>query len=294
MKKLKHSAIAVIALATLLLAVTACIGTPSEQDGQISTIVSIGPANTEILAGLGFAGNIIATDTFSANVPGIAPGISQIDMMALDLEHIIALNPCIVIATDMIRHPGNPYPLTVVESVGIQVVFVPVSDSINGIRADIRMLANLLDAEEAGEAIVATMDAEISSIAQIGATITNRRTVYFELYPPPFMTSFGQGTFLQEMLEIIGIDNIFADQGAWVSVADEIILQRNPDVILTSMDTLPDPIGDITSRPGWGVITAVQNGDVFLIYADSSNRPSHNIVYALRQIASAVYPEYFE
>ena len=276
-----------------LFIIAACSNGEGTNSADNARIVSIGPANTEIIVALGLSRNIIATDTFSENVPGIASGISQIDMMAIDIEHIISLAPSIVVATEMIRFPGAPDPLAAVEALGIEVVFIPVSDSIDGIRTDIRQLASIFDAAAAGETIIANMDAEIASITSALANVSDRRSVYFELYPPPFMTSFGQGSFLQEVFDILNIDNIFADQGAWVTVADEVVIERNPDVILTSVDMLPNMEYEIANRPGWGTISAVQDGNIFVVNADASNRPSHNIVYAIRQIAQLVYPSYF-
>jgi iron complex transport system substrate-binding protein len=95
------------------------------------------------------------------------------------------------------------------------------------------------------------------------------------------------------MLEIAGAVNVFADHEGWLGVSDETLLVLNPDVILTSTNFLDDAIADITDRPGWDVITAVRNGDVFYIDANSSSRPSHNIIKALREITRAVYPELF-
>ena len=76
-------------------------------------------------------------------------------------------------------------------------------------------------------------------------------------------------------------------------MSDETLLQANPDVILTSVDYLDDPIGEILLRPGFEAVTAVQNNKVFQIDTASSNRSSQNIIKALKEIAKAVYPEYF-
>jgi iron complex transport system substrate-binding protein len=61
--------------------------------------------------------------------------------------------------------------------------------------------------------------------------------------------------------------------------------------VLTSVNYIDDPIGEIKSRPGWENITAIQNDDVYYIDTDASNRPSHHIVKALRMMAKAVYPD---
>ena len=259
---------------------------------QIDTIISIGPANTEIIAGLGFGDSIIATDTFSEGIPGIEPGISVFDMMALDVEHIISLHPDIIFLTGLTMYGGDS-PLEVVSNMGITVINMPFSTSIEAIKEDIRFIAHILDAQDAAEEIVTEMEREIEAIRQIGDNVTERRRVYFEIAAAPNMITFGSGVFLHEIIEIAGAENVFADQADWFAVSDEVLLAANPDVILTSVDYLDDPITEIMNRPGWGAIRAVQEGAVFQINTDTSNRASQNIVKALREIARAIHPDLF-
>ncbi|MCL2361919.1 MAG: ABC transporter substrate-binding protein [Defluviitaleaceae bacterium] len=259
---------------------------------EINTIISIGPANTEIIAALGFAGQIISTDMFSGNVPGLAAGINVLDMMALDMEYIIDLGPDIVFVTGMTR-VGGVDPMGPVVDMGISVIHIPMSDTIANVMDDIRFIAYVLGAEGTGANIVEGMEEAIAEIQSIAATISEEKTVYFEVSPAPWMFSFGSGTFLNEMIELIGGINVFADQEGWLGVSDEQILELNPDVILTSTDFLDDPVAEIMERDGWDTITAVQEGAVFQIDADSSSRPSHNIIAALREMAQAIYPDYF-
>jgi|GEM_PF-765279 len=271
------------------------VGNPISVPEEINRIISLGASNTEILAALGFADRIIYADMFSNNIDNVSADILLLDMMAVDAEFILNAQPDIIFATDMILQGGTVDPLGMIADMGVSIIYVPISSSISDIMEDIRFIAAVMSARAAGEAIIADMQAEIESIQAISANIPagTHKTVYFEISPPPWMTGIGTGTFLHEMLGIIGAVNIFADQDGWIPVSDEVILPLNPDVILTSTNFLDDPIADIAERPGWDVITAVQNGDIFQIDADSSNRPSHNIVKALREMAQAIYPDLF-
>jgi iron complex transport system substrate-binding protein len=268
------------------------IENPIQLSQRAERIITIAPSITEVLVALGFGDAIIATDDMSENVAGIAQGISVLTFENLDVEHILYLQPDLIITSDMILFAGND-PLRAAKDSGIDVIYLPTADSIEGIKEDIRFLAELMDAAAYGEAIIAEMEAEISRVRQIGETIAEPRTVYFEISAAPFMFTFGQGTFLHDMIELIGAVNIFGDQTLWVSVTDEVLFDRNPDVILTSVVYIDDPVAEINSRPGWGALNAVQNGDVFYINADSTSRPSHHIIYALREMAIAIYPDYF-
>ena len=261
---------------------------------KINTIVSIGPSNTEILVALGFGSRIAAVDIYSADVAGLSPNTSaRLDILALDAEYIMNLMPDIIIITGMARGGREDNPLALVSAVGITVIYMPTSVSIAAIMEDIRFIAAVMDAREAGEGLISTMQSEINRISQTAATISEKRKVYFEISAAPWMYSFGTGTFLNEMIELTGAVNVFKDQNGWISVSDEALLAANPDVILTSVDYLDDPINEILQRPGFDAITAVRNGNVRRIDTASSNRPSHNIIRALNEIARAVYPEYY-
>ncbi|MCL2377754.1 MAG: ABC transporter substrate-binding protein [Defluviitaleaceae bacterium] len=262
---------------------------------EINTILAIGPSNAEILVAMGLSHKIIAVDMFTADVPGLASGIStELSIVGIDTEYVIELMPDLVLITGMARVGGED-PLQAVSAAGISIIYMPSSTSIQAIMEDIRFIAAVMETYEEGEAIISAMQAEIDEITAIAATITQARTVYFEISPAIFgMFSFGHGTFLHEMIELTGAVNIFEDQHSWIPVSEEALLEANPDVILTSVDFIDDPIAEIMERPGFDTITAVQNGHVFTIDANSSNRPSQNITKALREIAQAVFPEYFQ
>jgi len=261
---------------------------------KINRIITIGPSNTEILAGLGFAANIIAADMYSSDVAGLSPNTQTVlDMMSLDAEYIINLMPDVIFITGMSRGGSEDNPLAAVSRTGITIIFIPTSISIAEIMEDIRFIAAVMDVKETGENIISYMQAEIDRIKKTAQTITEKRKVYFEISPAPWMYSFGADTFLNEMIELTGAVNIFSGQTGWLSVSDEALLSANPDVILTSTYFLDDPAAEITGRPGFGVITAVQNGNVFYIDSASSSRPSQNLILALNEISNAVYPEYY-
>ena len=269
-------------------------GHPITLPETINTIISIGPANAEILVALGVADRIIAACMFSDDVRGLPAGISsRLSIWGLDAEYIVSLMPDIVLITGLARFGGDDDPLAPVSQAGITVIYMPSSTSIAAIMEDIRFIAAITETHEMGESIISAMQAEIDEILEISANIQTPRTVYFEVYPAPWMVSFGSETFLNEMIEILGAVNIFADEEGWFSVSDEVLIYKNPDVILTSTDGCDDPIGEIKRRPGFSAITAVQNGDIFQICTNSSNRPSHKIVIALREMAVAIFPEYF-
>ena len=53
----------------------------------------------------------------------------------------------------------------------------------------------------------------------------------------------------------------------WPKLGEEEIIKRNPATILTTVNYVEDPVGEIKSRTGWDTIDAVKGDRV--IYLDS-------------------------
>jgi len=256
------------------------------------SVVTIGPAITEVVVALGFEAEIVAHDSHSEGIPGLAPNLPQFDMMGLDAESLVALGPDMVFISSIV--PGAADHSAILENAGITVVVAATADTIDGIYDFIDFIAGHLDAEAAAESIITEMQAEIAEITAIAQGINSRRTVYFEINPAPDMFTFGAGTFLHEVLELVGGINAFADHGAWVMISDEAVLAANPDVILTNVDWAgDDAANEIASRPGWGALDAVANSRIYVIDRDATSRANHNIVSAMWEMGRFIYPEYF-
>jgi iron complex transport system substrate-binding protein len=258
---------------------------------RISRVISTAPSNTEIIRDLGQADKLVAVDTFSAGLGGIGADLPQIDFSYPDAEVIVGLRPDIIIAAGHNMTVSGEDPFKLIKDTGISVVYIPTSSTIAGIYEDIRFIAGLLEVREKGEELAGRMQSEIDAIAARSASLPGKKTVYLEISPFPYMVSVGRETYLSEMISIAGGDNIFADQKDWFSPAAEVIIERNPDVIITLTGLNADPVGEILRRPGFEHVRAIQNGAVYSIDGDAASRPSHNIVSALKEMAAAVYPD---
>lgn len=259
---------------------------------SIEKIVSLAPATTQVLDSLGLKDKIVAVDTQTPLYVEGLESLPQFDMMAPDAEALIALEPDIIFVSGISMVEGDD-PLKAVKDVGICVAEIPSSESIEGVKEDIQFIADCCSQGEKGKEITGQMQQDIDEIAAIGQTITEKKTVMFEISALPSIYSFGDGVFLDEMLEIIGAENVFADQQSWISVTEESAIAANPDVILTSVNYIDDPVGEILGRTGWENVNAVKNKEVYAIDNGASSLPNQHIVDALKQMAKAVYPEQY-
>ncbi|MDG5857145.1 ABC transporter substrate-binding protein [Clostridium beijerinckii] len=256
---------------------------------KVNTIISTAPSNTEILVGLGLSDKLVAIDKYSSDVDGINKDLPKIDFKNPDAETLVSLKPDIIIASGH-NKTGSEDPFAAVKEAGIPVVYIPTSSSIEDLYKDIDFISKITGTEKKGDDMTANLKDEISSIKKIGDTITDKKNVYFEIGSTSGLYSFGNNTFLNEMIEIVGAKNIFANENSWISPSPEAVVKSNPDVILTN-EPPSNAVDNIKTREGFQEVTAIKNNKVFAIDNNSSSRPSQNILKALKQIAKAIYPE---
>ena len=269
-------------------------GTEVNIPTKIEKIISTAPSNTEVLMALGLGDKLVAIDKYSTDIEGINTELPQIDFLNPDAETIIGLEPDIVIASGHNKTGSVEDPFKAISEAGIPVVYIPSSDSIDGIYKDIEFIADVVNERSKGKEIVDDMKAQVEEIKAIGDTITDKKSVYFEISPAPYLSSFGKSTFLNEMIEIIGAKNIFENEEGWISPTAEAIIDANPDVIMTNAGYMENPTEEIKSRDAWENINAIKNNEVYLVDQNASSRPSQNVIKALEQMAKAVYPEHYE
>jgi iron complex transport system substrate-binding protein len=269
-------------------------GTSVTINGSRDRIISMAPSNTEILVGLGLADKLIAVDKYSADLEGVAKKIPLIDFAFPDAEVIIGLNPDIIIAAGHNQTVSGDDPFKLVREMGIAVVYIPTSNSIEDIYKDIEFIAGIFQVNKKGDELIRNMKKSVDAIIKISADIQHKKSVYFEISPFPYIVTLGKETYINQMIEIIGARNIFSGEKSWFSPGAEEIISGNPDVILALGDGTADGIEELKGRSGFNTIIAVKNNEVYSIDINSASRPSQNIIVALQQMAHVVYPDEYE
>jgi iron complex transport system substrate-binding protein len=262
--------------------------------GEINKVISTAPSSTEIIVDLGLADKLVAIDKYSLDIEGVRQDLPLIDFFFPDAEAIIGIDPDIIISNGHNNLGAGDDPFKLIREAGIAVVYIPLSPDIEGICLDIEFIADMLNVSDRGTALTSALKKQIEEIAAIGRTIENKKTVYFEISPAPNLVTVGRNTYLDQFIAIIGAENIFSDQIGVIFPGAESILDRNPDVIITNIAEQYNPVEEIKTRDGFEHITAVKNNAIYVIDTNSAARPSARIVLALKQMAKAVYPDYYE
>ena len=261
---------------------------------KVDAIVVLAPSLAETVVALGLGDKIIGYDLNSVGLEGLPTDVPTFDTVNPDVEQLVALAPDVLLVSSLSLYDQEaPYQPLI--DAGVCVICVPTSESIDGVKSDIAFLAAALSANEAGQAVLDGLNAALDELAATTSAIpeAERKSVYFEISAAPYMYSTGGGTYLDEMITLIGGVNVLSGESGWVSVEGEAIVAANPDVIFTNVNYLDNPVAEIMGRDGWAGVTAIVSRDVYYIDNLASSLPNQNIVIALRQMAEALYPDYF-
>ena len=256
------------------------------------TVVALTASDVEILYALGALDMLVGVGEY-CNYPAEALEKTVITSGAeTNTEEIIALHPDVVIMGEMAQTEEQ---VTQLENAGISVVLTDAQD-IAGTYEAIDLIGTVIGKSEEAAAIVDSMKASFADLsAKAQQTQGKGKTVYFEVSPLEYgLWTTGMGTFMQEISDMLGLTNIFADVTGWAEISQEQVIERNPDIIVTIAMYFGEgvkPVEEIMSRAGWEDITAIKNGDVFNADGDMLSRPAPRLADGATALYNYVYGE---
>jgi len=228
---------------------------------SIDRIIPVDGDLAEIVFALGLGDNVVATD-LSATYPPEADALPQIGYQrALSAEPIAALEPTLVLATDLAR------PVEVIDqlrSLDIPVVLIARQVSLEGPATKVRAVAKALGVPRRGEALIATMQVEIDAALEAAAAVTDQPRVLV-LYVRGEQTQliFGKGSGIDVLLPAVGAVDVAAELeiGETQQITAEALLRAAPDVLILSTTGLASVggIDGLLSIPGLAETPAGKN-----------------------------------
>ena len=264
-------------------------GNPITLPDRVDSIISMAPSATQTLLDLGMKDKLVAVDTYSAMYFGLED-LPTFDMMEPDTEQMAVLGADLIFTTGMSASSGAD-PFKPLRDIGVCVADIPSASSIDAMLEDTRFIAACVGAQETCEELIAQFQKELDQLSDIGASIQDKKRVVVEIACAPDIYTAGSGTFMNEMLAMIGAENIFGDQEGYLAVTEEAVITLNPDVILTMVDYVEDPVAEIMGRTGWEHVAAVVNGDVYLVNTNAVSLPNLHVIDGIKQMAKMIYPD---
>lgn len=252
------------------------------------TIISLAPNNTEILFALGLGDKVVGVTSF-CDYPEEALAVEKIgDFNGINLEKIIELNPDLVLNYG----PGDADDNARLKEAGIQMLaFLP--ESIDAVINTINTIGHATGSTEQSKELTNNMMAKKDEIVDL-VKDADKKKVFYEIWHDPLMAA-GPGSFMDGLIILAGGTNIAENaEGDYAQYDLEQLIERNPEVYLTSAD-MPDKTPEsMIARPGFENIEAMKTGNVHVLDANITSRSGPRIVEALELVAKAIHPELFK
>jgi iron complex transport system substrate-binding protein len=270
------------------LVLTDMIGREVSLAAPAQQVVVLMPGDLEIVYALGAGEKVVGRGEYcdypeeALVLPAIQSGGET------NIEQIVALRPQLIILSKMAQTPEQ---VTKLEQAGIAVL-VTDAQSIAGVYEAIQLIGRAIGKGTEAEQLVGRMQADFAEL-QAKVPAGSGKTVYFESSPLQWgLWTAGQGTFMQEITEMLGLKNIFDDVAGWREVAQEKVLARDPDYIVTLAMYFgegPTPVEEIKARAGWEKLKAVMNDAINNADADTLARPGPRLVDGAKALFDFVY-----
>ena len=285
-------------------------------------IVSLIPSATEIVDALGFVGDLVGRShecDQPASVSGL-PALTSpkvpidgrslkidrrvraiveqgLSVYRVDVSGLAALQPDLIVTQSQCEVCGvslQDVEAAVCEWVGSRPRIVSLeANALADVWGDVRKVAAALGEPARGDELVAALEHRVDDIACRVASLPSPRIACIE-WIEPLMAC---GNWVPELVERAGGDNRFGEAGKhspWMTF-DELERQ-DPEVILVvpcgfDIPRIRFEMPVLTRLAGWGALTAVRTGRVFL--ADGNryfNRPGPRLVEALEMLAEMLHP----
>jgi iron complex transport system substrate-binding protein len=247
------------------------------------------PSVTEIVFAMGQGGRVVGISQYTTYPPEALKKPECGGFVNPNFERILELQPDLVI-NQGIAEKTNVFcqdrgiPFTSVELTDLESVF-----------AAIRQVGHALAREEDADVLCARMRLRLADVAARVKGRPRPRVLLLvgrDSGSLRDLTVAGGGTFLHDVLQIAGGDNVFADVKDYPAVSKESLLLRQPDVVLElrgegmmGKEQLAEIVSIWNSMP---TLSAVKNGKICAIGETYALIPGPRLVELADRIAEVL------
>ena len=260
-------------------------------------IISLSPSQTETLFALDLADSIIGVSDFCDYPEEATDKEPMGSSWTINLERVLELEPDLVFT----YAGGQPDAVKQMELMGILVIdFSP--ESVEDVLDSILATGALTGREIQAESIVQQMIQERDEIVSL-VEGRPRIPVFYQVWDDPLQTA-GQGSFIHELIQLAGGDNIAGNiNEPYPMYSVEALIENNPEIYFMpphvvdfqemSEETAEQIREQVRKRPGYDQILAIQHNRIELLEPNIASRPGVRVIEGLRLFAEAIHPEVF-
>jgi ABC-type Fe3+-hydroxamate transport system substrate-binding protein len=256
-------------------------GDPVRIGATPTRIVSLNPATTEIVFTLGAGTRLVGRTKYDLwpDSAKLIPALG--DGMRPNIEVVLGAHPDLVIlyASQDNRPAAERFRAAGVNTLSLRI------DHIADFRRTVSLLGAILHDSSRARTVIDSVQNTLDRV-QAATKASSRPTVFWHIWDAPLIT-IGAGSFMNELVEIAGARNVYADiRNPSAEISLEDVARRDPDFILAG------PIGarQIESDPRWGIVRAAREKRIRVVDTLLVARPSVRLGEAAVSLASLFHP----
>lgn len=275
-----------VALMGLGFTLAACSGAEDTSTEAESTsaqrIVSLSPTATEMLFAIDAGDLVVAVDEFSY-YPGEAP-VTDLSGFTPNVEAIAGYEPTLVVSES---------PIEGLDAVDIENLVLAAAVTVDDVYAQIEQLGaetgKIAEAAELVSQMTTDIDAVLASLPERATPLTYYHELDNTLY------SVTSDTFVGHVYSLLGLVNAAdaadpdGESFGYPQLSEEYLVAADPDLIFLADTLCCDQTAEtVAARPGWGQMTAVENGNIVELNDDVASRWGPRIVEFIEVAGAAV------
>jgi iron complex transport system substrate-binding protein len=251
-------------------------------------IVSLTPAETEILFALGAGDRVVGKVEDAANYPPEAKDVPIVGTFnGVDVEKIVGAEADLVIAGGSGGTPKEA--IDKLRALGLPVLVVYASDVI-GVLRDIELTGAAVGRPAEAAALKASMTQGFDQVAQATAGAPKPR-VFYETGDTPSIYGIADDSVYAEMIELAGGTPITTGSATNWEMSVEKLVAADPELIILGDSAYGVTADAVARRAGWAGLTAVKTKAIKPIDDILVTRPGPRLVDGLRLLVAAIHPE---
>lgn len=248
-------------------------------------VISFSPELVEIMFALDLEDKLIGRSLY-CDYPEEAKEIEDMgDLFNMNIELIVNSEPDLVLLSSMAGEDS----VNALKAQGLTTLVLDADTNIAGTYMYIETIGKIFNKEDSAKDLIQNMKQEIESVIN---KVENRDkpTAYFIIGFGEFDSTATGDTYIGELIELTGAQNVAADGTNWMYSIEQL-LEKDPDILICSK--YYDAKNQIINLEGYKDLTAVKENRLYEVDENIFYRQGPRMVEAIKVLAKIFHPDVF-
>jgi len=251
-------------------------------EGEVNRSVAAAPAVSDYIKYLGLEEKVVGVTDWDTTIDAEKIG----NLVPLNLEKIISLNPDVVFLTGGFQEPE----ISRLERYNIK-SFVINPVNFNDIYRDIVLIGSILGEREKAQTLSNELRQSVLNIAKSSFTWKNKPTVLYLMVQNNVseIWTAGTGSYINELISYAGGLNLsapYTGNNGFLQVGPEFVVAQNPDIIIVDFYYEEDMTAKNTvmNAKQFENVKAVKEGKIVMVDGNKMHQASPSLIDVLEQL----------